>query len=196
MQEIVPGIYHWTAMHPRIKQRVSSYLVESAGVLVDPMPPEAGLAWFDEHRPQQIVLTNRHHYRDSGSFTERFGCPVLCSEAGLHEFDGGPDVQGFNPGRDIAPGVSTIEIGGICPDETALHAPAHGALAVADGVVNYGGLRFVPDDYLGDDPEAVKRGLREAYSRLLELEFDCLLLAHGAPLTGDARHALREFVKG
>jgi hypothetical protein len=42
---------------------------------------------------------------------------------------------------------------------------------VADGVVRDadGPLAFVPDPLLGDDPEAVKRGLEEAYRRLCEL---------------------------
>jgi hypothetical protein len=30
MREILPGIHHWTALHPRIRQPVSSYYVESA----------------------------------------------------------------------------------------------------------------------------------------------------------------------
>ena len=39
-----------------------------------------------------------------------------------------------------------------------------------------------------------KRGLRDAYRVLLELDFDRLLLAHGEPLASGARAALREFV--
>ena len=67
------------------------------------------------------------------------------------------------------------------------------ALAVADGVVSYDGLRFVPDTLM-DDPEDTKAGLREAYGRLAaELEFDNLLVAHGDPVVGGAREALREF---
>ena len=45
-----------------------------------------------------------------------------------------------------------------------------------------------------DDPEQTKRRLRAAYERLLELDFDPLLLAHGDPVVGGARDALREFV--
>ena len=55
---------------------------------------------------------------------------------------------------------------------------------------------FVPDPLLGDDPEAVKRGLRAAYRRLLALEWDQLLLAHGHPWIGGAHRALADFVKG
>ena len=55
-------------------------------------------------------------------------------------------------------------------------------------------LAFVPDSLLGDDPEGVKRGLREAYRRLCdELEFENLTLAHGPPIVGGAREALRAF---
>ncbi len=42
-----------------------------------------------------------------------------------------------------------------------------------------------------DDPAGTKRGLAGAYQRLLELDFDLLLLAHGEPVTADARGAAR-----
>ena len=56
-------------------------------------------------------------------------------------------------------------------------------------------FNFVPDQYLGDDPEAVKKAIREAYGRLLDQPFDNLLTAHGDPLIGGARQALRQFVE-
>ena len=76
------------------------------------------------------------------------------------------------------------EVDAICPDETALHVTGHGALACADGVIRSsagGELEFVPDSLM-DEPEDTKRGLRQAYERLLELDFDVLLLAHGRPV--------------
>jgi hypothetical protein len=54
-------------------------------------------------------------------------------------------------------------------------------------------LGFVPD-FLMDDPDATKAGLREAYRRLLALDFDVLLLAHGDPVVGGAKEALRGFI--
>jgi hypothetical protein len=45
-----------------------------------------------------------------------------------------------------------------------------------------------------DDPEQTKRGLRDAYRGLLELDFDALLLAHGTPIARGGRQALRRFV--
>jgi hypothetical protein len=198
MREVAPGIHHWTALHPRIRQPVSSYYLEPVQMLIDPLVPREGLAWFEDRPPQQVVLTNRHHYRQSGRFVEAFDCIVRCSEPGLHEFEGGPDVEGFAFGEELAPGVTAIEVGAICPDETALHiAIGGGAIAIADGVTRPGGgpLVFVPDFLMGDDPGAVKDGLRDAFRGLLHLPFDSLLFAHGQPLVGGGQRALRDFVE-
>lgn len=196
MEEIVPGVWHWTAYHEGIRQGVHSHFLAGPRALLDPMLPDEGLDWFDrDRRPDRILLTNRHHYRHSGRFADAFGCPVLVAETGLHEFEGGPDVEGFSFGDEVAPGVMALEVGAICPDETALHYADGGVLAVADGVVRTGGeLRFVSDYLLGDDPEDIKEGLRTAYGRLCERhEFDTLTLAHGEPIVGSGREALRAF---
>jgi glyoxylase-like metal-dependent hydrolase (beta-lactamase superfamily II) len=198
MEQIIGGLFHWTAVHPKIRIQVSSYYLPESGTLIDPMLPEEGIEWFREREaPERIVLTNRHHYRDSDRFRDEFGCPVLCHEAGLHEFEGGPDVQGFRFGEDLAPGITALEVGAICPEETALHiALGEGALSFADGVMRYGeSLEFVPDQYLGDDPEGVKRELRASLRHLLDRDFDDLLFAHGEPLVGGGKAALREFAE-
>jgi hypothetical protein len=202
MQEIAPGIFHWTALHEGIGQQVHSYYLPGSAALIDPMQPEEGLDWFAERTaPERILLTNRHHYRHSGRFVDRFGCRVLCHKSGLHQFEGGPAVQGFAFGDEVAPGITAHEVDAICPEESALYIEAGGgAISVADGVVEWRdrpGLSFVPDSLLGDEPEAVKDGLRAAYRRLTdELEFENLLMAHGNPVTGGARETLRQFVDG
>jgi hypothetical protein len=204
VDQILPGVFHWTARHPNIGSEVSSYWLEAHGVLFDPLiPPGEGLEWFAERAtpPAAIVLSNRHHYRDSGRFAERFECEVHCNRAGLHEFSGEQPVRGFSVGEELAGGsVLACEVDAICPDETALHLPAVGALVIADGVVRGGPygqggpLGFVPDSLM-DDPRATKRGLLDAYARLLdELEFDHLLLAHGGPVLHDGRALLQDLV--
>jgi hypothetical protein len=196
MKEIGPGVHHWKAMHPNIRTEVSSYYVEPAATLVDPLLPPEGVGWFRSRRPpERIVLTNRHHYRHSDRFEAEFGCTVLASEPGLHEFSDGREVEGFTFGDRITDGITAHEVGAICPDETAVHVEVgDGFVAVADGLINYGGLGFVPDDLIGDDPEAVKDGLRDVYRRLLALDFDGLMCAHGDPIPSGAKEALREFV--
>jgi glyoxylase-like metal-dependent hydrolase (beta-lactamase superfamily II) len=194
MKEIAPGVFHWKALHPSIRTEVSSYLLADSGTLLDPMvPPDEGLEWFDDHRPERIVLTNRHHYRDSGRYRERFDLPVLCNEVGLHEFEGGPQVDGFSIGDEVAPGVTAHEFGAICPDDTALHvAQGSGFVAFADSLIRYGELGFVPDEHM-DDPAQVKRDTYAMARDLLELDFDGLLFAHGDPQASGGKAMLREF---
>jgi glyoxylase-like metal-dependent hydrolase (beta-lactamase superfamily II) len=198
VEEIARGLWHWTARHPHIGTTVSSYYLEDEGVLIDPMFPPDGPDWFAERRaqPGHIVLSNRHHDRDSWRLREDFGCEIHCIANGVHELEGRGPVSPFQFGDELPGGIVVHEVDAICPDETALYIPRHRALVCADGVVRWDagdGLGFVPD-FLMDDPEDTRQHLREAYRRLLALEFDLLLLAHGDPVVGGARDALKAFV--
>jgi hypothetical protein len=198
MEEIAPGVLHWTAYRDTIGEDVHSYYDLASGTVLDPMVPLQGLDAFDGRPVHRIVLTNRHHYRDADAYRERFGCPVLCHEAGLHEFSDGREVLGFAFGDELAPGVRALEVGVLTPEETAVHLEAggSGALAFADALIrgDHGELGFVPDALLGDDPQAIRAGLRKAFERLAEeQEFDALLMAHGEPMRHGARTALRTF---
>jgi glyoxylase-like metal-dependent hydrolase (beta-lactamase superfamily II) len=194
VREISPGIWHWTARHERIGVEVSSYYLATERVLLDPMVPPEGIEWFEEHgTPQHVLLTNRHHDRQAWGLQERFGCEVHCVRNGLYELEGRGPVTPFDFGDELPGGAVVHEVDAICPDETALHLPSYRALACADGVMHYGGeLGFVPERYM-DDPEETKRGLRQAYAGLLDLDFDVLLVAHGSPVVGGAREALSKF---
>ncbi len=195
MQEIAPGLWHWTARHERIHMAVSSYYLSAEHVLIDPMLPPQGLEWFDRNPVEHVLLTNRHHDRHAWRLREALGSTVHCIRNGLHEIEGRGPVEAFDFGEELPGGVVSFEVDAICPDETALHIPAHRALACADGVVRWPGregLAFVPD-HLMDDAERTKEALREAYRRLLHLDFDALLLAHGEPVVGGAKEALRAF---
>jgi hypothetical protein len=199
IREVLAGVHHWTAIHPRIRLPVDSYYVEPAGVVLDPMVPREGLEWFEGRAtPTQIVLTNRHHLRHGERFAEAFDCPIRCCEPGLHEFERGPKVEGFAFGTELAPGITAHELDVICPDDTALHVrtPDGGAIAFADGLTRPrgGALTFVPGFLMGDDASAVRAGLRESLARLLDVDFDHLLFAHGEPLIGGGKTALRKFV--
>lgn len=200
MREIAPGIWHWVEVHPRIKIPVSSYYLPEERVVIDPLAPREGLDFFEEHgaAPTDVLLTNRHHYRSSGEFVERFGATVRCVTQGMHEFTHGERVEPFDFGDELPGGIVAYEVGAICPDETALHVPAREALSLADGAVRMtstDALGFVPD-FLMDEPERTKEGLRESYRRLAELGFRHLLLAHGDPIVGEGRDALASFASG
>ena len=202
MDEILPGVWHWTARHPNIGIDVSSHWLDDGGVAIDPLLPDDGLEFFRSRprAPAAVLLSNRHHYRHSRALVDAFSARVLCSRPGMHEFEPEQGVEPFDFGDELPGGVRAFEVGSICPDETAFHIPGARALLLADGVVDgsmHGGepgLGFVPDKLM-DDPEQTKAGLLAAARRALdELEFDHLLMAHGPPVIGDGREQLQAFV--
>jgi glyoxylase-like metal-dependent hydrolase (beta-lactamase superfamily II) len=198
MHEIAPGLWHWRARNEHIGADVSCYYVEDGRVLIDAISPACGLERLARlGPPEHFVLSNRHHDRDAWVLRGRFGCTVHCIRNGLYEIEGRGPAEPFDFGETLPGGIVVHEVGAICPDETALLIRSLRALACADGVVEWSGegLSFVPDSLM-DDPDRTKRGLIDSYTRLLELDFDTLLLAHGQPIVGGGKDALSAFLDG
>jgi hypothetical protein len=198
-REILPGVAHWTRRHPGIGIEVSSYLLVEERVAVDPLLPDGGLERLAEAgAPVAVLLTCRHHARDAGRIHERFGCPILCPRTGLHELAGQGGVEPYDPGDELPGGGLALEVDALSPDESAILFARHDAVAFADGLVRIppdAPIGFVPDDYMGDDPEGVRRGLAAAFRRILdEHRPAALLLAHGNPVVGDGAERMRAFL--
>jgi hypothetical protein len=85
----------------------------------------------------------------------------------------------------------------ICAEETTLLLDvADGVLCFGDGLTRDrdGSVAFMPDDLLGDDPEAVRVGLGRNLQRMFEEDFDALLFAHAEPVLGGGRALLSDFL--
>jgi hypothetical protein len=189
MDEVIPGILHWQAKHPNIGIDVSSYLLTDSGTALDPLLADGQSAEGIE----RAVLTVRHHIRS----TPDLGVPVFVHRSGLYEFEGTDvDVHGYDAGDEIVSGVRVLPFGRICPDDAVLHiALGDGVLAFGDGIIQYGGIGHPPDQYIGDDPEAIKADIVEGLVPLLDEDFDTLLFAHGDPVAAGGKQMLREFVE-
>ncbi len=204
MNEILPGVWHWTAPNPSIGGKlVSSYWLDAPGVLIDPLlPADAGIAWFEARptQPQAIVLTNRHHWRDSGRLREHFNCQVHVPNAGLHAFGEDRPVSGYQPGEELPGGLVPFVINSLSPDEDGLFLESARAIWVADSIVRSstdanGQIGWVLDALM-DDPEKTKDGLLQAFAEVLrDHQFEHLLLAHGLPLIGNGHAELERLVR-
>jgi hypothetical protein len=198
IEEILPGIVQWDAFRESIGHTVHSTFVLSSGTLIDPMVPEEGLeAVAAVATPRRIVLSNRHHYRHSARYAKRFGCQVLCHEAGLGHFAGEHPVQGFSFDEQLADDVRALELGSICAEEaTLLLDVASGALSFGDGLTRNddGTLAFMPDRLLGEVPQTVRAGLARNLERMLDEDFDALLFAHSKPVPSGGRALLSDFL--
>ena len=201
-KEIAPELFHWTAVHPEIRTSVHSYYWTADRVLLDPLlPGPGGMAWLERHGPpEHIILTNRLHSRHSAKLVAAFGCTVWVNRKGLFHLAPELKAQPFDDGDTLPGGIRAVEIGVICPDESAVVIPRARAAALADGAVRNGNgpLTFVSDELLVDDPRdapSVKRGLKAAYLNLANLPWDHLLMAHGKPWLDDGRKALAAWAK-
>ena len=193
IHEVIPGVLHWTARHPSAGIESGSHLLVSEGVLIDPIAPPEGLSWFDDRTVTEILLTNRHHTRSAFDLQDRLGVPVRAPRTGMHDLPA-DRVDPYDFGDTLVAGIRPYAISETWPDETALHIASLRAVAIADGFHNYNGLGFFPDNLLGDDPEAEKQRLRDGFAALVEeIDFDHVLFAHGRPIVGDGREALRRF---
>lgn len=192
LTEVIPGILHWRAHHSRIGVEVSSYLLTGSGTAIDPLLPEGeGPGWLG-HTVSRVVLTVRHHGRSADAFR----VPVFVHETALHEFDGQDlDLRGYSAGEAVAPGVRALAFGRICPDDAVLHVDlGPGVLAFGDGLINYGELGHPPDQYIGENPEAIKADIVDGLFPLLEEDFDAMLFAHGNPIPSGGKALLSEFL--
>jgi hypothetical protein len=203
MDEIVPGILHWTTFHDGIGQTVHSHVHTPSGAVFDPRLPEAGSAEALSHAvlPTVVLLSSRHHLRHSEAIASAFEVPIKVSPPGLDDLKDEPDVETFSFGEEVVSGVTALELPALAPDETVFHIDGAdagtGALLFGDSLVHHDGvLDYMPDSLMGDDPDEVKRGLTEGLQRILDHAdpFDALLFAHGAPIASGGRDALTQFV--
>lgn len=207
MQELIPGVLHWSPFNESIGQHVGSHYVDALGAggptLIDPLIDDDAQLEAIRARgaPARIVLSIGLHRRSVERLTREFGCPVRCHRDGLHRLeDVSIPLEPFEFEDELAPGVTAVAMGAIAPDDAAIHiAAGDGALLFGDGLFRYRGeLGFASDALLGDDPQSERRAMKGAVQRIVEsdLQFDTLLFAHGDPLVGGGRDALRRFAEG
>lgn len=202
MNEILPGIFHWTVVHPETGSEVSCYFLSNEKMLIDPLIPAEGLDWFEKYQPTHIVLTNKSHIRHTDEFYKRFDCDVHAQRAGAPEVGTGRQVKPFGFGNYLPGGVLAVEVQGISKEEVALFINQQdGIVAFGDALCREkdGPLSFLPDELLGKDAEAiqkVKEELLEAFRKILEKhEFENMFFAHGEPWISGGKKELAQFVK-
>jgi hypothetical protein len=190
VQELVPGLYRWTARHPDWEpgaaadspgdwpEEVGSvaYCNEETLVLVDPLVPDELWPRLDElarDRRVHVLTTIGWHRRSRDAVVERYGAETSRAKPNL------------------PPGVVTITLRGA--GETLVWLPEPRALVVGDRILADGGgaLRLCPDSWLRYLSSGITRAeLRGLLQPLLDLPVELVLVSHGEPVLHDGRAAL------
>ena len=194
VKAIVRDVQIWSAYSDQKGYAFNGYAVSTEGgtVLVDPPDPgEDGWLTVDMLEPfAGVWLTNRNHSRAAAAFRDRYGLTVWAHEADADWLEAGADrtVAG---GTTIAGDIELVPVPGKSPGEIAFHLPRSGALIVGDLVIGVppGELSTYPDEVIEDRAE-----LQRSAARLLDYDFDALLLCDGQPLPSGGKDKLREFV--
>ena len=196
MKEIVPDVQMWSVPVPDRGYDFNGFAVatEDGTVLVDPPEPvEDGWGAIDMLAPfAGLWVTNRNHSRAAAAFRERYGLKVAVHEADADRLEAGADVTVH--GDERLPGdIRLIHVPGKSPGEIAFHVPRARALIVGDVVIGDppGELSTYPEKVIDDMKE-----LHHSAARLLEYDFDALLLCDGEPIVAGGKQKLREFVAG
>jgi hypothetical protein len=188
VEQIVPGVWYWGVRDERIGGHWGASHA-AAGVLIDPHRlAEDALAALGDIKA--TVLTTSSHQRSAWRYRRELGVPVHLP-ALAQEMDEEPDAR-YGEGDELPGGLRAIFTPGAGTTQHALLLPGEpGVLFTSDLFFRSpeGPLQFVLAEYMHDPEEA-----RRSAERLLELDFDVLCSAHGAPLVGGAKQALRDLL--
>lgn len=195
MIEIQPDVWTWSWPSPAHGYNFNGHLLEVAGgnLCVDPAEPVA--ADLDEivrRGVSRILLTNRNHVRDANRVRSRTGArtAIHAADAASAQEQGAMLDDRLAVGDAVGP-LRVVGVPGKSPGEIALHWPERRLLIVGDAVIGNppGQVSLLRERVLDDPP-----GLRASIRRLLELDFDTLLVGDGAPILSDARARLAALV--
>jgi hypothetical protein len=195
LQELRPGLFRWTAVHPEAAPEPTTgspddwgpevasvaYRAPDALVLVDPLVPEDRVGLQEEldalvrrhGRPVAIVTTLQFHLRSRDELAERYGATTSRAK------------------RNLPRDVETVVIRGA--GETMVWFPRVWALVPGDRLLgdDRAGLRLCPDSWLRYLPSGMRREeLRAALRPLLELPVELVLVSHGEPVLEGGREAI------
>jgi len=201
MKEILPDIYTWHEFSEEKQLNFNGYLLIFAGesVLIDPpgMTEEdftalESLAGKNSKHPlRAILLTNVHHERECDEMRKKLDVPVLINEKDEAGLEGKADKT-FADGDVLPGGFMTFKFESQkSPGESAFFLKDRGIMIVGDALIGKvpGKLNMLPPDKYRD-PKLAKKGL----SKLLDYEFESLLLGDGEPILKGAKEAVKVFL--
>ena len=183
-QQLRPGLTIWSRYDSAVKADLFSTAIATASgtFLVDPIKLE-NEEWPTTLNVTGIVITNANHVRASADLARKFSVPIhATSNASIS------GSRELCEGDFLADELQIVAIGGAAPGEIALFsARDSGVLIVGDALINFGssGFTFLPAKYCSDSKQ-----MRKSLRKLLDLNFERMLFAHGVPIMDKARDRL------
>lgn len=207
VRELAPDVYELPVTDDDAEQAIRAYLLEADGeaTLIDVGFEETTdrlFAELDERgvEPDRVVITHYDgdHVGGLSAVAERFEPTVYLPEPTEGADVSPPDdvrVSAYRDGDEVGP-FEAVHLPGHCPENHGLVDESRG-LAVAGDAVSGSDQRGLPAGYPILPPAVFSDDLNRAegsLERLLDYEFETLLVFHGSPIEADARAKLARFV--
>ena len=195
MQEILNDIFTWPWFSEPHGYNFNGHLIRHAegNLCIDPVEPgEEGLDEITHLGVTRTLLTNRNHSRAANKVRERTGArTAIHPDDAAHARNQGTVLDdALAVGTTIGPLV-VVGAPGKSPGEVALHWSERRLLIVGDAVIgNPPGCCGLLREQVMDDPHRLRQSVR----RLLDLDFDTLLVGDGQPILEGAKARLEELV--
>jgi len=196
MQDIVSDILTWPWFSEPHGYNFNGHLVRHPGgnICIDPVEPTEddmdalvgeGVAW--------IILTNRNHSRAANRVRAATGARTI-----IHALDADharSQETELDDTLDVGAAVGPLEVvdaSGKSPGEVALLWRKRRILIVGDAIIGTppGQCGLLPERVM-DDPARLRASVR----RLLDLDFDTLLVGDGESILKDAKARIEELVE-
>ncbi len=178
---------------------------DDAVILIDPFY-QANLAEMEAlGTPTHVVICGTNHVRDAAFYRKQYGAQICAHRDLMSKIEVGVDLF-FQPGDTLLGLFQTIDMLGTFRGETALlyNLGDRNVLIVGDAFFN-----LQPEDFivpgmklvgfraeLNTMPRAFirKRGF-DSYRKILDHDFDALIVSHGAPILSGAKEQVRKLVQ-
>ena len=200
MKEIIPDIFTWHEFSKEKQLNFNGYLLigEGESVLIDPPGMseksfalmESLVKKYSNNPLNTILLTNVHHERACDEFKRIFGVKIWINENDSLGLEGEAD-QTFKDGDRLPCGLVAINIQNQkSPGESALFLEERGVMIVGDALIGKvpGKVNMLPPDKYRDPVIAKKR-----LNKILDYDFDILLVGDGEPILKNAKEAVKIF---
>jgi|SRR5579884_330682 len=196
MEQLFSGIETWSWYSEEKGIHFNGYLISSGKerVIIDPPPMD-----IDDKQDlsingvKAVILTNRDHVREAMECRLLLNTKVWAPEADAPEMASITIDHTYKDGDLLPAGLKVVTIpSGKSPGESALYLNQHGGVFIlGDALIGKpdGSLNLLPPDRYADLKKA-KEGLR----RLLDYDFEVVLVGDGKPILTGGKKAVEAFL--
>ncbi len=195
MREIVSDIFTWAWFSEPHGYNFNGHLLRhpDGNLCIDPVEPGEGvLEQITREGVARILLTNRNHSRAANSVRAKTAArTAIHPDDAAHARSQGAEIDDeLRVGDEIGP-LQVIGASGKSPGEVALYWRERRILILGDAVIGNppGSCGLLPERVM-DDPTRLRMSVR----KLLDLDFETLLVGDGEAILGGAKARLEALV--